>query len=224
MYTKAAPAVALFMLAASGAMADITPVSRTTALSASWFQADPPFPGTGGSASDGTTSFDFYSNSINSGAGYATQTSYLITNGAYANASGSGYSGTSIMHPSGATGTSTFTYVFDLTSPTLLYITGSLDRGSPFVLFGRIEIYNSANTRVYAAVGDGTNFNLSTAIRDTYFAEPGQYRFVVSGGNSGAGGGAPSGPSSARAYLTVPNPGAAAAFGLGALLASRRRR
>jgi hypothetical protein len=198
-------------------------VSRTTSLAASFYQADPPFPGTSGSASDGTTSFDYYSHSISAG-GSASQTSFLFTNGAFANVTASGHQNFSVMHPYTSSGTSTFTYVFDLTTPTLLYITGSLDRGSPFVGYGSIEIYNSANTRVYQAVGITANFTVSTQISDTYFAAPGQYRFVVGANNSGAGGGAPEGPSSARAFLTVPAPAPASALMLGALLVRNRRR
>ena len=224
MRTKTTSAVIICTFAASGALADIVPVSRDTSLTASWYQVDPPFPGSSGSASDGTTSFNYFSNSINSGAGYSSQTSYLLTNGAYANASGSGYQGTSIMHPSGASGFSTFTYIFDLTSPATLYIIGSLDRGSPFIGYGAIEIYNAANTRVYQALGSSEFFATSTAIADTYAAAAGQYRFVVRGGNSGAGGGAPGGQSAARAFLTLPSPGAASVLALGGLLACRRRR
>ena len=214
----------LVLIASSVATADVVPVSRTTSLTASWFQADPPFPGSGGSNSDGTTSLDYYSNTITSGSGSSSQTSYLVTGGAYASASGIGFRNTSVMHPAGASGRSTFTYIFDLTSPATLYITGSLNRGSPFVGYGSIELYDDAtNTRVYQAAG-AAGFEVNTPIADVYAAAAGRYRFVVSGGNDGAGGGAPNGSSSAQAYLTLPGPGAACPLALGALLTLRRRR
>ncbi|MFT3686141.1 MAG: hypothetical protein QM783_14675 [Phycisphaerales bacterium] len=200
-------------------------MSRTTSVSASWFQNSPPF-GTGDSTSDGTSTFDYFTRSLTSGAGGASQTSYLVANGAYAAVSATGTDNGSVMQHAGASGTSAFTYVFQLTTPTTLYINGALTRNSPglFTGYGTVRIYNDVtNQLVYEASG-GSIFDMTLNFSDTYAAAAGRYRFAVTASNSGNGAAPGSYTSGATAMLTTPTPGSASLLLLGGLAAARRRR
>ena len=216
---------AALLASASLTLGDIMPVSRLSNLSASSYQSV----GAGGipittSQTDSNNTLDYYSNSIGSG-GSASQTSYLTSDGAYARVSAFGYQSGSIQQPNHGEGTSSFVYTFNLTAPTTLNFTGTLFRGSPFIAYGSVLLWNTVtNTLVYHSIGNTSGFETVTSISDMYAAAPGTYRFEVSITNyGGSAGGFPAGASGADILMT-PTPGAAAVLALGALGACRRRR
>jgi len=218
------PAIAL-ALQGTAALGDIDPVSRESTVQAYWFMNSPPF-GEGDSVSDGTTSFDYFSRSFTSGSGAAAQTSYLVSNGAFASAVARGVDNGSVMQHAGSGGTSIFTYVFILTDPTTLYVNGSLGRDAVglFTGFGTVRIYDDVTGTLVYDRSTGPLFDLEVNFSDTYAASAGRYRFVVSAVNSGNGGAPGSYTSWAQALLTTPSPGAASLLMLSSVAAYRRRR
>ncbi|MFT3686142.1 MAG: hypothetical protein QM783_14680 [Phycisphaerales bacterium] len=221
------PAIAVAFAGNATALGDLVPISRTSTVSASWsYSSSPVFQN--GSESDGTATFDYFSRSLTSGNGAASQTSYLLPNGAYAVVSATGVDNGSPMHHSGSSGASAFNYVFQLTTPTTLYISGTLSRNdAPFPIgFGIVRIYNDVtNQIVYERSGSPTSA-MTLNFSDTYLATAGRYRFAVTASNSGNGAmpGSLTYTSGATAMLTTPTPGSASLLLLGGLAAARRRR
>jgi hypothetical protein len=211
-------------LLSPAALGDLIPVSRTTTVNTSYNESY-----SGGhseSFSDGTSAFDFFAQSLTTSNHYgsAAQTSYLLSNGAYAEVAAHGYNNGSTMQHRNAVSNSVFTFVFELTTPTTLFINGSIDGDvfGPVTTFGYVQILNGATNQVVYNRSSGPIHERTVSFSDTYLAAAGRYRFVVSAQNSGYSGWL-SAHSGAWAMLTTPTPGSAAVLLLGGLAASRRK-
>lgn len=214
-------------LAVPAARADVVPVSRTTSLGASWNRNDAGSDPTGGSTSDGTITFDPFSRTVSAGGGIASQTSSITPTTVNASVSATGWHNFSVMHAAGASGTSTFTFVFDLTAPTSLSFTGNLSVNSPFANVGSVRLYNDATNALVHQPQFGS-FPFGTLLfpfSGVYDAEPGRYRFVVSAANYGRDDSQPyTGAAQVTMTFPIPTPAAACLLPLAALVATRRRR